>query len=201
MKVWYQHLRGPSGLSKVFHGIRCNWVAWSRLFPLLYPQLASLTGLMQVSNTRPIFLCQRLPVQGDVRHLSNPPAMGCTFLSPGRQLLKRCIFESRLLCMYRQHQQIKGRDEKAMRGYSKAGGGVPPVYSLRNDQCLSEADKTCHLSKTEVLMMEFTCGWKIREAAFFLPSFLYPKTLVLISHSGSSVFCPNGDHRASFNSL
>lgn len=87
-------------------------------------------GWMQVSNTRPIFLCQRLPVQGDVRHLSNPPKHRCVPLSssPGRQVIKKMYFWKPPSLHVPSTSANKGGGMKRQcEGYSKAGGGgVPP---------------------------------------------------------------------------
>lgn len=105
-------------------------------------------GWMQVSNTRPIFLCQRLPVQGDARHPSNPPKHRCVPLLPPLledKLLKDVFLKASLSLHVPSTSANKGGGMKsAMRGYSKAGGGVPPRAQFKKwSMPLSEAVIRC----------------------------------------------------------
>lgn len=127
MKVWYPSIYvAHQGYLKS----SMESVATGLLGPGLSTAVSTIQphrlGWMQVSNTRPIFLCQRLPVQGDVRHLSNPPKHRCVPFPPLTEdkLLKRCIFWKPPSLHVPSTSANKGGGMKEQcEGYSKAGVG------------------------------------------------------------------------------
>jgi len=121
------------------------------------------------------------------------------------KLLKRCIFESCLLCTYSQHQQIKGEgwkgDARAIQ--RRGGGGVPPRAQFKkwsmpvSEAAIRRAELIKNWSSDNRLHM-----WlEDKRSRLLLALFSLPKDPVLISHSAGSIFSPNGDHGGLFNSL
>ena len=83
------------------------------------------------------------------------------------------------------------------------GVGVPPRAQFKkwsmplSEATISHAELIKNWSSDDRVHM-----WlEDKRGRLLLSLFSLPKDPVLISHSGGSVFCPNGDHRASFNSL
>ena len=123
------------------------------------------------------------------------------------KLLKRCIFESCLLCMYRQHQQIKGEgrkgDARAIQMRWGGGWGVPPRAQFKEwSMPVSEAaTRRAELIKNQSSDDRVHMWLEDKRGCLLLSLFSPPKDPVLISHSACSIFSPNGDHGASINSL